>query len=203
LNAGRSPGLQPVGFQGVGRLLHNPYCRPRAGSRTVVRSCRHPTRSGSTEDCPCPKSACPPGAFLPALEKGAQHAGDHRRRPPQGPPTPPPRWTSTANCSTVSASPPPWTAIRPCGYGRSAGHSAAGRWRAPTGLAGRWLSGWSATASRWWTCRPSWPRGCGSYRLGMAARVTPMMRSQWRSPPTTRPPCGRSGSRTRRRCCIC
>jgi transposase len=22
-------------------------------------------------------------------------------------------------------------------------------------------SGWSATASAWWTCRPSWPPGCG------------------------------------------
>ena len=61
LNAGRSPGSAAVGFQGAGRSLHKRHCRSAwAGSRTVVRSCRHPTGSGSTEDCPCPKSACPP-----------------------------------------------------------------------------------------------------------------------------------------------
>jgi hypothetical protein len=42
LNPGRSPGSAAVGFQGVGGSLHNPHCRPRVGSRTVVRSCRHP-----------------------------------------------------------------------------------------------------------------------------------------------------------------
>src|SRR5215207_9876374 len=37
----------------------------------VVRSRRHPTGSGSTEVCPCPKSACPPGVFCRPSRKGA------------------------------------------------------------------------------------------------------------------------------------
>jgi hypothetical protein len=45
---GRSPGSAAVGFQGAGRPLHKNRCRSRAGSRTVVRSCRHPTGSGAT-----------------------------------------------------------------------------------------------------------------------------------------------------------
>ena len=43
------------------------------------------------------------------------------------------------------------------------------RSKAPTASAGRWPSGWSATANRSWTCRPSWPPGCGCCRSAMAA----------------------------------
>src|SRR5215218_8375194 len=69
--AGRSPGAAAVGFQGAGRSLHYRRCRLRVGSRTVVRSCRHPTGSGSTEVCPAPSR---PALliFLSAFEKGAR-----------------------------------------------------------------------------------------------------------------------------------
>jgi single-stranded DNA-binding protein len=43
-------------FQGAGRSLHYRRCRLRVGSRTVVRSCRHPTGSGSTAPL-CVKSS--------------------------------------------------------------------------------------------------------------------------------------------------
>jgi transposase len=47
------------------------------------------------------------------------------------------------------------------------GYQALRRW------AGRWPSGWSATANRSWTCRPSWPPGSGSYRLGTGRKSDP------------------------------
>jgi hypothetical protein len=161
-----------------------------------------PDREWLNRGLSLPKSACPPGVLVGPRER-RPHAGDDRRRPPIRPPTPPPCWMSTASCSGSSASLPPWTATRPCGYGRSVGRSAAGRSRVPTGSAGRWPSGWSATASTWWTCRPSWPPGCGCCRSAMAARATPTTRSRWRSRPATSPPCGRSASRTRQWCCTC
>jgi transposase len=72
---------------------------------------------------------------------------------------------------------------RCCERGRSAGRSAAGRWRAPMASAGRWPSSWSATASRSLTCRPSWPPGCESCQWGTVARATPTTRYRSQSPP--------------------
>jgi hypothetical protein len=64
---GRRPGSAARRFQGAGRSLHYRHCRPRVGSRTVVRSCRHPTGSGSIEVCPArvglpSRPSWPPGA---------------------------------------------------------------------------------------------------------------------------------------------
>lgn len=61
---------------------------------------------------------------------------------------------------------------------RGGGSTAGGRWRAVMGRAGRWRSGWSRTASRCWTCRPSWPPGCWCTRAGMGARPTRTTRSR-------------------------
>jgi hypothetical protein len=67
-----------------------------------------------------------------------------------------------------SRSPPLMPATRPYAGGPGSGRSGAGRWKAPAGSAGRWPSGWSLTVSTSWTCRPSSPPACGSYRWGMA-----------------------------------
>ena len=78
-----------------------------------------------------------------------------------------------ATGSANSASRPPWTATSSCASGLAAGRSAAGRWRAPMGSGGCWPSGWSATASEWWTCRPSWPPGCGCCSVGHGRKSDP------------------------------
>jgi hypothetical protein len=81
---GRRPGAAPVGLQVLaGRSTTATATRGRVGSRTVVRSCRHLTGSGSTADCQCPSRSALP-VSLSGLEKGASHAGDDRCRPPHG-----------------------------------------------------------------------------------------------------------------------
>ena len=55
--------------------------------------------------------------------------------------------------------------------------SGCGRWRAATAPAGRWRSGCSRMGSRWWTCRPSCPRGPASSTPATTARPTPTMRT--------------------------
>jgi single stranded DNA-binding protein len=60
-------GLQPVGSRvPAGRSTNAAATQAWVGSRMVVRSCRHPNGSGSTEDCPGPKSACPPRCSCPS-----------------------------------------------------------------------------------------------------------------------------------------
>jgi hypothetical protein len=78
------------------------------------------------------------------------------------------------------------------GYERLAGfagdgNSAAGRWRAATGRAGRWRSGWWLTASTCWMCRRSWPPGYVCTPRAMAARPTGTTPSRSGWPPWTAP----------------
>src|SRR4029450_1910341 len=44
----------------------------------------------------------------------------------------------------------------------------------------RWRSGWSPRGRRCWTCRPSWPPGCGSSTPETPARPTPRTRTRSR-----------------------
>ena len=64
--------------------------------------------------------------------------------------------------------------------------SAVGRWRTPEASVGTWRRGWRARASRWWTCRPSFRRGCGCSRLATRARTTGSTPSPPRWPPRAR-----------------
>jgi hypothetical protein len=200
--AGRSPGSVAIGFQGVGRSLHDRRCRLRVGSRTVVRSCRHPTGSGSTEVCCGPKSVCPPGVLLPTSRERCPHAGDHRRGPPQGLPH---------RRRPGLAQPPAQPATHPRHPGGLPAAAPVGRTVAGATLGGRGRSRDRPGAGQRLV-------GDGEHVLDVPAKLAARVRVlsvghgrksdpddavSWRSPPAAPRPCGRSGSRTRRWCCTC
>jgi hypothetical protein len=59
------------------------------------------------------------------------------------------------------------------------------RWKTQEAWAGTWRGGWRARASRWWTCRRSFRRGCACSLASLAtpARTTASMRWPPRLPP--------------------
>ena len=59
-----------------------------------------------------------------------------------------------------------------CALCEGSGRTASGRSREPTVRVVRWPNDWSRPASRWSTCRPSWPPGSGSSTPATTARPT-------------------------------
>ena len=163
LNGGQEPWVCSRRVPGCRQVAPQPRCRSRAGSRTVVRSCRRPTPGVAQQRTALAQSRpALPGLLLPAPRERRPHAGDHRRRPAQGLPhrCRARRARAAAGPATRPSHPRRLPAL--ARVGRPLAATLLGGGGRPRDLAGRWPSGWSATASRWWTCRPSWPPGAGA-----------------------------------------
>ena len=87
--------------------------------------------------------------------------------------------------------------------GRSGSPSVVGQWRTPVVSVDTWQGGWQRSASRWWTCRPSFLRECGCSLPATPART--MSWTLWppRWPPGATGGCLRSIPRPNRKCCDC